>query len=125
MTTHNTLEALTLGRADHVHPGTLLEEAATGMLSALCGQLGGVHAELLEELGGGDTQLLEVASNRLGKAALLLSVESHLDGAVTILLLGLDLAVSVAGHVDNRDGNHGAGLLVEDAGHANLLTNKS
>ena len=95
------------------------------MLSALSGQLAGVHAELLEELGGGDTQLLEVASNRLGKAAFLLSVEGHLDGGVAILLLGLDLAVSVAGHVDNRDGDHGAGLLVEDAGHANLLTNKS
>ena len=125
MTTHNTLEALTLGGADDVHPGALFEEFATGVSSTLCRQLSGVHAELLEELGGSNTELLEMAGDRLGEAALLLSVERHLDSGVAVLLSGLDLAVSVAGHVDDSDGNHGAGLLVEDAGHANLLTNKS
>lgn len=106
-------------------PGAFLKELAAGMGRALCGQLGSLHAELAQQLGRGNAQLLVVAGHRLGEALLLLGVERDLHGGVAVLLGGLDLAERVAGHIDDGDGDHGAGLLVEDAGHANLFTNKS
>ena len=125
VTTHNALEALTLARADDVNPSAFLKEAATGVSGTFSGQLRGIYAELLEELSGSDAEFLEVTSNGLGETLLLLLVESNLDSVVTIALHGLNLAVSVAGDVNDSHGDHGAGLLIENAGHANFLTNES
>ena len=122
---HHTLEALALGGADDIHPSTLFKELAARVLSTLCRKLGGLHAELLEELRRLDTQLLEVTGNRLAQAALLLSVEGNLDSGVTVLIRRLNLGEGVTGYIDDGDGDHGTGLLVEDAGHTNLFTNKS
>ena len=119
-TADNTLETLTLGRADDVHKLTILE-VGHGPLCALGGGPSVLESELADEALGCGSCLCEMALLGLGDAMLFLVAEANLNGVVTILLLALDLENAIAACLDDSHGAN-ATLRVIDTGHADFFT---
>ena len=68
---------------------------------------------------------IEAAEVRLGNALHLLVTIADLHGGVAVLFRGLGLKDGVAGNVDDGDGDHGAGLFVEQAGHTEFFAEEA
>ena len=91
--------------------------------SGSCGAV--FEAELLDEALRSGAGFLEAAEIRLGDALFLLVVVADLHGGVAVLFRGLGLKDGVAGDVDDGDGDHGAGLFVEEAGHTEFFAEEA
>ena len=117
--------ALTDGRALYVDQLARGEQRhRNGRASLILGGDVGFDAEFLEDFTGFDTCLGEVTGFRLGHARSFARTERHLDGAVAVGLLGLDLGHAVVGHVQHRH-RDGIAIVREDAHHAHLAAQQT
>jgi hypothetical protein len=127
VTLHVALKPLSFGGPDDVDPLSVFEKSGSGMSLLLAGKLVvAFKTKLLDELLGSRSPLLGLV-RALGEveAALLLVVESNLDGRVAVRFGGLDLKEFVAVHIDDSDGDHAACLCVENASHTDFFTEDS
>jgi hypothetical protein len=120
---HCTLETATLSVADDVDPLTFAEGIKAWKFGWKLSTT--LESELLNEALWSGSCFLEAAEIRLGDTLFLLVVETDLNGSVTIALDGFGLKESVAGDVDDGDGDHGLRARIEQAGHTEFFTKKA
>ena len=123
VTLNDTLETLTLGGTDHVHPLTFFEKIKAGMLNFR--KLIVIFETKLEDFLLRFTSVgLHMALLGLGETRFLLLVIANLDSGVSVFLSSLLLEKNIVADVDHSD-RHSFTVLVEDASHANFFTNQS
>ena len=115
MLPNNTLKALALGTANHIHHIARRELRYVQVESAL-----NDRSIRQPELGDATFRLrprfLKMPKHRLRHALFFLSIEADLHSTVTVFLVGLDLRRSVPARLDNSHGGS-LPLVVIDAGH--------
>ena len=120
---HSTLETAALGLAEHVNP---LADGEGFEARMNRGKFNAVFdAEFLDETFWSATGLLGDADGSLGGALFLLIAVADLDRGVTVGFRSLGLENRITGNIDNSDGDHDAGLLIEQAGHTDFFAEEA
>ena len=84
-----------------------------------------LDAKFLDETLGSATGLLGDAESRLGGTLFLLIAVADLDCGVTVSFRSLGLEDRVSGYINNGNGDHDTGLLIEQAGHTDFFAEKA